>query len=1043
MSRNQLAVVTGISRGCEGGLRLTPAALPRRHGLQDGDPPRYGRDREMSEETRVGGDELRAREGELRRLTFMYCDVVGSTELSSRLEPETYRELLRAYRDACRDIIETRFDGHILRIKGDGALSIFGFPAAHENDAERAVRAGLALVQTVRELPGASSTAGEPLELRVGIHHGPVYLDFDEDDIYGLAANVGSRLEAIADPGTVVVSDEVRQLVEDYFDLQAGEPQLVKGVTEPLIPFRVAGERAALVADTATPLVEREDELVMLRQTWALVAAGDRARAAAILIRGDAGVGKSRLVAALDDEVCQGEACFIALHGSPFHVDAGFHPLRRLVESRCGIRNDANPRMRLECLSTQLSDVGLDPPLTIPFLAPILGIDPGAGYEPATAEGSKLEDQVSHAALDYVVGCTRGEHAILVAEDFHWFDDATRELLAELMRRGPGNLLIVATSRTPEPGAWETIELRPLTFGGRLELIDSLESGLPQEERLALATRSDGIPLFLEELVRAGAATADPDATAPVPGSVPGALYELLVARLYATPDALPVAATAAAAGQEVDRSLLAEAMSIPAQELAPTLRDLVEAQIMRPVAGHAARYRFRHELLREVAYELRPPSWRRKVHSRLADLLSREEVSDWRVLASHFELAERFREGAEAYERTAEGARRRGALSEARAHLTRAVDLVEHVAHEDGRDPLEVGIRLRRGFLAMLAEGVADLEASADFDRCLELAASDPRGENMVSALAALWARAVSRGELRRARQISETLYASLDARTEYLRAEVLHGFGLLDWFAGSFDSAIETILGCTQDLDRIEREHQEETFWFTTGHPTLHMRAHLAIALFMRGDSAEADKPLHGAIAAGDAMDFPRGPWSANYARWLGSWMWMEEERFDLAGEALAGLHGSSARHGFDNWELVAATQDAALDGLRALKSMPSDATALADHAEVLGAFIELWQALGLRVLLPFSITTQGALLAAAGDGEGARMRYDESLALAGETGMRFYDAETMRRIAHLAPDRDQAVSELGAALELARAQGARPFESRIARDLQELGN
>src|SRR5512145_486367 len=192
----------------------------------------------------VGGADLSARVGELRRLTFMYCDIVGSTELSGRLEPETYRELMRAYRDASREMIENRFEGHIVRIKGDGALSIFGYPAAHENDAERAVRAGLALVQEVRELPSPAGSAGEPLELRVGIHHGPVYLDFDEDDIYGLAANVGARLETIADPGTVVVSDEVRRLVEDCFDLEAREPQVVKGVATLLVPFRVVGERS-------------------------------------------------------------------------------------------------------------------------------------------------------------------------------------------------------------------------------------------------------------------------------------------------------------------------------------------------------------------------------------------------------------------------------------------------------------------------------------------------------------------------------------------------------------------------------------------------------------------------------------------------------------------------------------------------------------------------------------------------------------------------------------------------------------------------------
>jgi hypothetical protein len=217
--------------------------------------------------------------------------------------------------------------------------------------------------------------------------------------------------------------------------------------------------------------------------------------------------------------------------------------------------------------------------------------------------------------------------------------------------------------------------------------------------------------------------------------------------------------------------------------------------------------------------------------------------------------------------------------------------------------------------------------------------------------------------------------------------------------------------------------------------------MKAHLAIAQFMAGDVTEADRPLNEAIAAGESMDFPRGPWSANYARWLGSWMWMEEGRFDLAGETLTDLHSSSARHGFDNWEVVAATQDAALDGLRAMRSELSETAALADCAQVLGAFIDLWQMLGLKVLLPFSITTHGALLAAAGDSEGARVCYDESLALAGETGMRFYDAETMRRIAHLAPDRDQAVLGLRAALELARSQRARPFELRIALDLHEL--
>jgi class 3 adenylate cyclase len=988
-----------------------------------------------------GRDDLSARVGELRRLTFMYCDIVGSTELSSHLEPEAYRELMHAYRGAGRDVIENRFEGHIVRLKGDGALSIFGYPEAHENDAERAVRAGLALVQAVHDLPPPGGSE-EPLELRIGIHHGPVYLDFDEDDIYGLPANVGARLEALADPGTVVVSDEVMELIKARFDVAVCEPQMVKGLADPVTPYRIIGERAAPAPRAATPLVERAHELERLRRAWASVAGGDAKRPIGLLIRADAGVGKSRLVAALDDEVCGGAACFLELYGSPFHADAGLHPVRRLVETRCGIRDDTAAPERLACLRQELANLRLDPAGAIPLLGPVLGIDPGAGYEPATTEGRLLEEQVSRATLDYIIAATGGEPAVLVAEDLHWFDEASRELLGELMRKGPGSLLIVATSRDREPGPWKTIELLPLTLAGRLELIDALGGDLPEEDRFALAARSDGVPLYVEELVRAGASVSSLDSTAPVPGSVPAALYEPLVARLYATPDAIPVAATAAAAGQEIDRSLLAEVMSIPPEDLAPVLLDLVDAQVMQPVPGRRGRFQFRHELLREVTYELQPQSWRRRAHSQLADALSRGEVSDWRVVATHFELAQRYREAAEAYGNTAEGARRRGALAEARAHLTRAADLVENMGEEDGRDELEVSIRLRRGFLTMLAEGVTHAQATADFDRCLELAASDPRSGDMMSALAALWIRALTRGDLEHARQISETLYAGLDERTEYLRTEVLAGFGMLDWFEGSFDAAVDTLFGCTRDLTQIERAHEAETFWFTTGYPTLHMKAHLGIALFMTGDVAGADRPVEESIVGGDSMDFPRGPWAANYGRWFGSWMWMEEGRFDDAGAALADLHSSSARYGFDSWELVAAAQDAALAGLRAMRSMPAAAGDLADHAEALNAFVELWLAVDTKVFVPCWITTLGAMLAAAGDVDAAKARYDDSLALAAATGMRFYEAETLRRLAHLAHDRDQKLSGLREALDLARAQGARPFELRIALDLHELG-
>jgi hypothetical protein len=748
-------------------------------------------------------------------------------------------------------------------------------------------------------------------------------------------------------------------------------------------------------------------------------------------------VGKTRLVEALVDETRP--PSLVHLHGSPFHLEAGFHPVRRLFEARCGIGDDAHAAERLECLVTELESVGLDMSETN-LLAPVMEIEPSAGYDPAATEGRKLEEQVAEAVRAYVVACTGEQPAILVAEDLHWFDAATRALLGDLLRSGPGRLLVVGTSRDAEPGAWESIELRPLSQAASFALIDALEHGLSERERDVLTTRSGGVPLYLEELVQAGAThrSAWTRETAPVPGSVPEVLYEPLVARLYATPAALPVAATAAAAGQEVDRSLLAATMSVPAEELSLPIRALVDAQVIEPVEDRPGRYRFRHELLRDVAYELQPPSWRRKVHDRLCDILAADEPSDWHVLASHFERAERYSEAAAAYQQTAEGARRRGALDEARAHLTRAIDLVMPLTGRLARDHREVELRLRRGFLAMSAEGAGSAEASADFDRCLELAAADPEGDDMFSTLISVWAYDLSRAELERARQVSATLRAALAGKRDVFRPQNLAGFGMLDWFGGSFTSALRALAAAIDDLAEIGGEDDVAAAWFVPNDPTVAMHVHLALARFMAGDEAGAEESLARAATGAASLEFPQGPWSAAYSNWMGSWMWIEAGRLDRADEAVADLLASSDRHGFDNWALIATTQSAVLDGMKALRSGTADADTLADHADAVDAYVELWEAMELRIFLPFYVTTAGALLAAAGDAAGAREHYEESLQLAAQTGMRFYDAETARRMAHLSPDRGTVLTQLRAALDVARGQGARPFELRIERDL-----
>ena len=394
----------------------------------------------------AGAGSLTARVGEMRRLTFMYCDVVGSTELSRVHSLEAYHDLMEGYRRACVDVIEQRFEGHIVHYKGDGVLSAFGYPVAHENDAERAVRAALALVEAVGEVRSAET--GEALALRVGVHNGTVYRKLDEDEILGFATNIGARYETLADPGTVVVSDEVRQLVEAHFELEAGEPQPVKGTPEPLQPFRVVGERHVRAPRAwSAPLIGRDGGA-------ARPARGAGRRGAT----GRAGVGGAgRRQVAPRGRARPTSSRRVRLHGSPFHADAGLHPVRGLLEPRCGLRPEATAAERLADLA---AEVGRD----------------GAGRRrrPAAGTGARARARRRLRARRDRGPAARGpgqpdrpgvpeglRAGLVVAEDLHWFDDATRALLARIAREGwsswpPRATSSPAAGRRSSCGRWPT-----------------------------------------------------------------------------------------------------------------------------------------------------------------------------------------------------------------------------------------------------------------------------------------------------------------------------------------------------------------------------------------------------------------------------------------------------------------------------------------------------------------------------------------------------------------------------------------------------------
>jgi class 3 adenylate cyclase/tetratricopeptide (TPR) repeat protein len=969
--------------------------------------------------------------GEMRRLTIIFIDVVESTRLSTRLEPEPYRVLIGKYRELVTRAIQ-RYEGHIASTKGDGLLAVFGHPVAHENDVHRAVRAGLDITREVRWLSEqAQHRFGVGIDVRVGVHRGPVYLDTAQDDVYGLAANLAARVSGLAQPGTVVVSDAVMPLICDAFELQARRAAAVNGVDGLIIHHPVVGERVKVARVGRGPLVGRDRELGRLEKTWARAQAGTLTNPG-VVFRGEPGIGKSRLAAAAAELVEDSGAAVLELAGSPFHTDVGLHPVRTLLERHCGISRGADPAERLRLLRAEVQARSLDPGGAVPLLAPVLGIGAEAGYEPVAAEGRKLYGLIAEAVQTYLLACFGDGAGLLVAEDVQWFDPSTLEILSALLDAAGGRLLAVVTGR---PGGWlpdgwpvTVFNLAPLTTEQTDELILALDPALTADDRAAVRNRCDGVPFYIEQVVAGLSETG-----------VPEALYEPLFARLRASANVVPVVEAAGIIGRHVDRGLLCSVVDLSDDNLDDVIDELEDALVLEPWGADG--WRFHHELLREVAAELAPPSVRRVLHAKVADALigGASGDPDWQLVATHYVQAEGFDQAASAYQRASEDARRRGALGEARAYLTQALTQLDRAAPGPVRDRREVALRLRRGLLAAAVEGQSSGAVADDFERCLQLGGTDLSDDELFATLTALTAYYIPRADLRRASQVLEVLRASLEQRRQSFRPVIEARFGVVAWLRGEFDAAVSHLEAATARLattdDRIV------AVWFQPIEPIVSAYLHVALTCGVRGDFARAQAELAQAARRAEGLEFPHGPFSLGYARFAEIWLRIEAGQLDRAAILAAELIDHAERYGFDQWRLVGATEQGIVSALASLGADDLDPTGLSAHIATITSCIDTWRTVGLNIYRTFFDAKLGRLLIADGQPDQACARLNVALRLADDTGMHFYDAELLRLRAHTYTDPAARQADVSAALALARRQGATLFELRAALDDFEL--
>ncbi|MGH7291217.1 MAG: ATP-binding protein, partial [Myxococcota bacterium] len=397
--------------------------------------------------------------------------------------------------------------------------------------------------------------------------------------------------------------------------------------------------------------------------------------------------------------------------------------------------------------------------------------------------------RIGRAINDYLLACLGTGPALVFVDDVHWFDEDTIEVVQRLLREANGRLMVVITGRKLPPLNETTtvLQVKPLTKSEADEFVHALHPGLRSKARSEVQKRCDGIPLYIEEVV---AKLKDQPSDTRELSEVPDTLYETLFARLQSGRNTLPVVEAAALIGSRFDRGLLRSVVELDAREIDDLLEELTRARVFEPIDN--VNWRFHHELLREVAAEISPPTVRRRLHSRIADALvaaSADANPEWPLIATHYASAERFDEAADAHQQASADARRRGALNEARAYLKRALENFERSAPGPARDRREIAARLQSGFLASAAQGHSSPEAAAEFERCLQLIGPDPTPE-LYATLNALWVYYTARGDLRRGTQLAETLRAKLDDDPGAAAT-----MGVLAGFRGDFYAARDTL--------------------------------------------------------------------------------------------------------------------------------------------------------------------------------------------------------------------------------------------------------
>jgi class 3 adenylate cyclase/predicted ATPase len=757
-------------------------------------------------------------DAERRQITVMFCDLVGSTALSEKLDPEDLRELMAAYQKAAGVVIE-RHEGHVAQYLGDGLMVYFGWPAAHEEDAAQAVRASLELVEAVKDV-----RSPEPLRVRIGIATGPVVVgETGRGDAavpkaaVGETPNVAARLQGLAGPGEIVIGPTTQRLAGGAFDYYDLGRQELKGISDPLRAWRVVRESTvegrfeARTMGRFTTLVGRESEIAMLLERWTEAKDGE---GQVVLLAGDPGIGKSRITQALRERLANQPHTRLRYQCSPYYTNTAFYPVVDQLERAAGFARDDPPESRLDKLEALLTQGTENVTDVAPLFASLLSL-PLERYAPLNMSPQRQKEKTVEAMVEQTAGLARRNPVLMIFEDVHWIDPTSLGVIGTMVDRLQGSaVLLMITFRPDFKSPWSGYNhvtlhsLNRLSRRQGIQMVANVTGGkaLPEDVLDQIISRTDGVPLFVEELTKtileAGLFEGEHSGgVREAIAMIPATLQDSLMARLDRLGRGKEIAQIGACIGREFNYPLIAAVVPEGYSGLDDALSQLIDAELMyRRGNPPDATYSFKHALVQDTAYQSLLKSRRRSFHGRIANALQ-EQFGDIveaepELLAHHYTEARLGELAIPYWQRAGERAVQRSANVEAIGHFTKALDVLETVPESPERNEQELRVQVALAVPLAATTGFASAGMEQVYTRARELCEQVGETSQLFPVLYGLWDFYLVRAEYKAAHKEAQQLLTSVQrAKDSGVILEAYRATGATLYYLGDFVSAREHI--------------------------------------------------------------------------------------------------------------------------------------------------------------------------------------------------------------------------------------------------------